>query len=92
MHHRKAIFMAQGNVQNYQAHWRYKGCDMTIEGSLEKFTDKNKISTWAQDAMKWAVGSGLMQGKGNNILDPRGTAARAEIAAVLRRFIGSAAL
>lgn len=37
--------------------------------------------------MKWAVGSGLMNGKGDGILDPQGTATRAEIAAMLHRFI-----
>lgn len=37
--------------------------------------------------MKWAVGSGVMSGKGNGILDPKGTATRAEIAAMLQNFI-----
>ena len=37
--------------------------------------------------MKWAVGSGLMQGKNNNVLDPQGAATRAGIAAMLHRFI-----
>ena len=37
--------------------------------------------------MQWAVGSGLMKGKSGNLLDPQGTATRAEIAAMLHRFI-----
>ena len=37
--------------------------------------------------MQWAVGSGLMKGKSGNLLDSQGTATRAEIAAMLRRFI-----
>ena len=37
--------------------------------------------------MQWAVGSGLMKGKSGNLLDSQGTATRAEIAAMLHRFI-----
>ena len=36
--------------------------------------------------MSWAVGSGLISGKGNGVLDPQGTATRAEVAAILARF------
>ncbi len=66
---------------------KYKGYDLTPTDSLSGFTDADKVSDWAQDAMKWAVGSGLMNGKGDGILDPQGTATRAEIAAMLHRFI-----
>ena len=65
----------------------YKGYDTTITGSIDRFTDKGDISDWAVDAMKWAVGYGLIQGKDNNILDPKGYATRAEFAAMLHRFI-----
>ena len=37
--------------------------------------------------MQWAVGSGLVKGKSGNLLDSQGTATRAEIAAMLHRFI-----
>ena len=37
--------------------------------------------------MQWAVGSGLVKGKSSNLLDSQGTATRAEIAAMLHRFI-----
>lgn len=66
---------------------KYKGYDLTPTDSLSGFTDGDKVAGWAQDAMKWAVGSGLMNGKGDGILDPQGTATRAEIAAMLHRFI-----
>ena len=36
--------------------------------------------------MKWAIGYGLIEGKDNNTLDPKGNAARAEFAAMLHRF------
>ena len=66
---------------------QYKGYDVSTTESLDRFTDKGSVSAWAQEAMKWAVGNGIMGGKGNNILDPKGTATRAEIAAMLHRFI-----
>lgn len=66
---------------------KYKGYDMTAAGDLSGFTDAGEISPWAQDAMKWAVGIGLMNGKGGGILDPQGTATRAEVAAMLHNFI-----
>ena len=64
-----------------------KGYDTTASGDLSGFTDAGDLSPWAQEAMKWAVGSGVMSGKGNGILDPKGTATRAEIAAMLQNFI-----
>ena len=66
---------------------KYKGYDVTAAGDLSGFTDAGEISPWAQDAMKWAVGIGLMNGKGGSILDPQGTATRAEVAAMLHNFI-----
>ena len=65
----------------------YKGYDLTVKGNLDKFKDADKITDYAETAMGWAVGSGLMKGKSGNLLDPQGTATRAEIAAMLHRFI-----
>ena len=65
----------------------YKGYDLTVKGNLDKFKDADKITDYAKTAMQWAVGSGLMKGKSGNLLDPQGTATRAEIAAMLHRFI-----
>ena len=65
----------------------YKGYDLTVKGNLDKFKDADKITDYAKTAMQWAVGSGLVKGKSGNLLDPHGTATRAEIAAMLHRFI-----
>ena len=65
----------------------YKGYDLTVKGNLDKFKDADKITDYAKTAMQWAVGSGLVKGKSCNLLDPQGTATRAEIAAMLHRFI-----
>ena len=65
----------------------YKGYDTSVKGNLSKFKDADKISDYAETAMQWAVGSGLIKGRDNGTLDPQGTATRAEIAAMLHRFI-----
>ena len=65
----------------------YKGYDLTVKENLDTFKDADKITDYAKTAMQWAVGSGLVKGKSGNLLDPQGTATRAEIAAMLHRFI-----
>ncbi len=56
-------------------------------GSIDSFTDKNKVSNWAETAVKWAVGKGIVTGRTNGSLDPSGSATRAEVAAMLQRYI-----
>ena len=51
------------------------------------FADSADISTWAKDAVKSTQMAGVLVGKGNNHFDPQGTATRAEVAAMLRRFL-----
>lgn len=51
------------------------------------FADISDVSGWAADAMAWAVSNGIIEGKGNGILDPKGQATRAEAAAMLMRFL-----
>ena len=65
----------------------YKGYDLTVKGNLDTFKDADKITDYAKTAMQWVVGSGLVKGKSGNLLDPQGTATRAEIAAMLHRLI-----
>ena len=65
----------------------YKGYKLTITGNLDKFEDADKITDYAKTVMQWAVGNRLIKGKTENLLDPQGTATRAEIAAMLHRFI-----
>ena len=70
----------------------YKGCDMTAKGTLDRFRDAAKVSDYARAAMQWAFGSGLIQGKPDDVLDPQGTATRAEIAAILHSYLKKHAL
>ncbi len=53
---------------------------------LNGFADRNAVHDWAKDAMCWAIENGIITGKGNAVLDPTGTATRAEVAAMLTRF------
>lgn len=68
----------------------YKGYKLTATENLDKFEDADKITDYAKMVMQWAVGNGLIKGKSENLLDPQGTATRAEISAMLHRFIEKA--
>ena len=68
----------------------YKGYKLTVTGNLDKFEDADKITDYAKMVMQWAFGNGLIKGKSENLLDPQGTATRAEISAMLHRFIEKA--
>ena len=57
------------------------------EGNLTGFTDAGKVSAYAQTAMNWAIGEGLITGMGNNTLAPQGTATRAQVATILTRYV-----
>ncbi len=64
---------------------QFKGIVTPITGDLSQFTDQP--STWAADAMQWAVGVGIISGRGNGTLDATGNATRAETSAMLARFL-----
>ncbi len=51
------------------------------------FADNSKISTYAKEAVKQMQMAGVISGKNGNLFDPQGTATRAEVSAVLRRFV-----
>ena len=61
----------------------------TIPKTLEvvNFADSAGISSWAKEAVKSMQQAGILAGKTNNCFDPAGTATRAEVATVLRRFV-----
>lgn len=69
-------------LYNYAA---FKGYDVSTQGDLTAFNDGAKTSDWALSAMKWAVGTGLLQGYNGN-LNPTGTATRAEVAQIFMNF------
>lgn len=65
---------------------QYKGYDTTQGGmAIREFNDYESISDYAMGAMAWAVNTGLVKGD-SNLLYPKGTATRAELAALFHRF------
>lgn len=64
-----------------------KGYNVTNTGNLDGFTDKENISDWAREAIRWVISCGIMNGRENNLFDPKGIATRAEVAVMLHRFI-----
>ena len=71
-------------LNNYAALKEY---DVSARANLADFTDSGNISSWAQEALSWANADGLITGRGNNLLAPKGNAARSEIATILMRFL-----
>ena len=64
--------------------YRYVGSP-AVNGTLT-FTDRANVSTWARNAMIWAVQNGILDGVGGNRLNPKGTTTRAQAAAIFMRF------
>lgn len=61
------------------------GYDTSLRGDLSDYSDADEISSYAVDAMRWAVGNHLISGTGNG-LDPKGTATRGQIAVIMQAF------
>lgn len=62
--------------------------DTSQRADLGRYQDSKDITSFAYDAMRWAVGAGIIGGKYNEtVLDPLGEAARAECAVMIERFI-----
>ena len=64
--------------------YRYAGSPKA-GGKLDSFSDAASVSTYAADAMQWAVANGIVNGS-NGKLNPQDNATRAEVAAILMRF------
>ena len=67
-----------------------KGYDVSARADLTAFPDAGSVSDWAQDALAWANATGLIQGTvygSKTILDPQGSASRAQVAAILRSYV-----
>ena len=66
--------------------YRYAG-KPAVSGSLTRFPDAGSVSGFAADAMTWAVDQGIIGGTAAGTLNPQGTATRAQVAAMLTRFL-----
>lgn len=54
---------------------------------LDRFTDKDKISGWAKDAVGWAVEAGIISGTSETTVSPKAVATRAQIAVIVQGFV-----
>ena len=70
--------------------WRNAGSPaVTDDSRLSTFSDAGTISDYAKQAFAWAIKQGMIQGKGNDILDPRGNASRAEAATMMIHYLNA---
>ena len=69
---------------NYAA---WKGEDVSARADLSAYSDAAAISSWATDVMRWAVAENLINGVTTDELQPQGAATRAQVAAILERFL-----
>lgn len=63
------------------------GYDVNARAELTAYADAAQVSTWAGDAMRWAVAAGLISGRSGAQLAPKGEATRAEVAVILMNFV-----
>ena len=63
------------------------GYDLPKTLQAVTFADNAQISSWAKNAVRAMQQAGILAGKNGNKFDPKGTATRAEVATVLRRFV-----
>lgn len=71
-------------MKNYAAKLGY---DLPQTLKAVTFADNANINSWAKDAVRAMQQAGILTGKNGNKFDPKGTATRAEVATVLRRFV-----
>lgn len=65
---------------------KFKGYDLTAGGDLARFPDAGAISDWAETALSWANGKGLINGHDNGTIDPQGNTTRAQAASIMKNF------
>jgi uncharacterized repeat protein (TIGR02543 family) len=83
------VFAPEQNITREQLAtmlWRYAGKPAAAEQTVS-FSDLDQVSSYASEAIAWATSNGILNGKGNNILDPKGYATRAQVAQMLKNFI-----
>ena len=71
-------------LMNYAA---WKGEDVSVCADLSGYNDAASVSSWAAETVQWAVAEGLISGMPGNLLEPQGSATRAQVAAILQRFL-----
>ena len=68
---------------------RHSGYGVSAEKPLDGFTDAESVRDYALAAMRWAVGTGLLNGYEDGTIRPENPVTRAEVAAMMYRFVNS---
>lgn len=63
-----------------------KGYEVSEHSDLSKYSDRDEISDWAEEALAWANGENLITGFDETTLAPGASASRAQVAVILKRF------
>ena len=66
---------------------KHLGRDTNKAAELNEFADRGEVSSYAREAMRWAVAEGLLSGVGNDRLAPNAPTTRAQVAVILYRFL-----
>lgn len=78
---REQIAVILYNYANFKNHLTSTRTD------VDKYSDGEAVSPWAKDALQWAAGNGVINGKTTTTLEPQGQATRAEAATMLMRYL-----
>lgn len=82
------ILREQMAVMMHRYAENFKNYNVSDTADFDRFEDAQSVSAYAEEAMKWAVGTGIITGKDNGTrLDPQGYASRAECAIIIQRFL-----
>lgn len=66
---------------------QYKKADTSNSADLTKYTDKDQVASYAQEAMQWVVGEGIITGRTSTTLVPKANLNRAEFATIISRYL-----
>lgn len=84
-----SLFGSNDNITREQLAvmlWRYAGEPVATSKEVH-FSDATQISGYALNAIKWAIEKGIINGKGFDVLDPKGFATRAQVAQMLKNYL-----
>ncbi|MDD6266199.1 MAG: S-layer homology domain-containing protein [Clostridia bacterium] len=70
----------------FYAYCKYMDYDISASVSIDAYSDKDTVSKWALNAVKWAVAEGLISGTGPTTLSPKSYATRAQVAVIFKSF------
>ncbi len=82
------LLSRQELVTMFYRYVKSTGADVSGCADLTSYPDCGRIATWAQEAFGWAVDAGVIRGMDDGSLSPESIAVRAQVAAILSRWLG----